>query len=289
VKSDARSRGAALAKRIISEVDVALLVRSARTKRDRILLQVLYAAGLRVAEVVAVSWSDVLARDKGQVQITAAPLDSNETASEEVGTVQCMAGAPNAPKDSCLWRSWPLKMSTLLGRRHLLRLDVPRLEGHPGEIEGAALARVSRAPARLSHLNNQRAYPCAGQFNRQSHRAGSNLASRRQHPHIANCRRWYSLCLCFGGINAVVTAVGRVPTFLANSLAFNTSATPPNTTVCRGGTARGSGPAHVPSGKHGALLASLTSSINAKPAWCEGGVGQEYFLVVRKRRRAAAP
>jgi len=38
VRSDAGNRGAALAKRIISEVDVALLVRGARTKRDRILL-----------------------------------------------------------------------------------------------------------------------------------------------------------------------------------------------------------------------------------------------------------
>jgi integrase/recombinase XerD len=70
VKSDARSRGAALAKRIISEVEVGLLVRAARTKRDRVLLEVLYAGGLRVAEVVALSWADVLPRDKGQVQIT---------------------------------------------------------------------------------------------------------------------------------------------------------------------------------------------------------------------------
>ena len=60
VKSDTRNRGANLAKRIISEVDVALLVRGARTKRDRILLEVLYAAGLRVSELVALTWSDVL-------------------------------------------------------------------------------------------------------------------------------------------------------------------------------------------------------------------------------------
>jgi hypothetical protein len=36
VRSDARNRGATLAKRIISEVDVALLVRGALTKRDRV-------------------------------------------------------------------------------------------------------------------------------------------------------------------------------------------------------------------------------------------------------------
>jgi integrase/recombinase XerD len=53
VRSDARNRGATLAKRIISEIDVALLVRGARTKRDRVLLQVLYAGGLRVSEVAS--------------------------------------------------------------------------------------------------------------------------------------------------------------------------------------------------------------------------------------------
>jgi integrase/recombinase XerD len=51
-------------------VQVSLLVRGARTKRDRVLLEVLYAAGLRVSELVSLSWSDVLARDKGQVQLT---------------------------------------------------------------------------------------------------------------------------------------------------------------------------------------------------------------------------
>jgi integrase/recombinase XerD len=70
VRSDARNRGATLVKRIISEVDVALLVRAPRTKRDRVLLEVLYAAGLRVSEVAGLTWSDVLARDKGQVQLS---------------------------------------------------------------------------------------------------------------------------------------------------------------------------------------------------------------------------
>jgi integrase/recombinase XerD len=70
VRSDARNRGATLAKRIISEVDVALLVRSARTKRDRVLLEVLYAGGLRVSELAALTWSDVLPREKGQVQLS---------------------------------------------------------------------------------------------------------------------------------------------------------------------------------------------------------------------------
>jgi integrase/recombinase XerD len=70
VRSDARNRGATLAKRIISEVDIALLVRGARTKRDRVLLEVLYAGGLRVSELAGLTWSDIVARDKGQVQLS---------------------------------------------------------------------------------------------------------------------------------------------------------------------------------------------------------------------------
>jgi integrase/recombinase XerD len=70
VKNGKRSQGAALAKRIITSAEVCMLIRAARTKRDRVLLEVLYAGGLRVSEVVALSWSDVLARDNGQVQLT---------------------------------------------------------------------------------------------------------------------------------------------------------------------------------------------------------------------------
>jgi len=47
VRSDTTRRGAALAKRIISEVEVGLLIRATRSKRDRVLLERLYAAGLR--------------------------------------------------------------------------------------------------------------------------------------------------------------------------------------------------------------------------------------------------
>src|SRR5262245_1756319 len=63
VRSDAAHRGANLAKRIVSEVEVGLLVRAAPSKRDRVLLEVLYASGLRVSKAVALTWSDVLQRD----------------------------------------------------------------------------------------------------------------------------------------------------------------------------------------------------------------------------------
>jgi integrase/recombinase XerD len=71
VRSEGAQRGASLAKRIISETEVALLIRAARGKRDRVLLETLYAAGLRVSEVVALTWADVLPRDdRVQLSIT---------------------------------------------------------------------------------------------------------------------------------------------------------------------------------------------------------------------------
>ena len=63
VRSDAGNRGANLAKRIMSEVEVGLLIRAAPSKRDRVLLEVIYAGGLRVSETVALTWADVLPRD----------------------------------------------------------------------------------------------------------------------------------------------------------------------------------------------------------------------------------
>jgi integrase/recombinase XerD len=71
VRSEGAQRGASLAKRIISEVEVSLLIRAAPSKRDRVLLETLYAGGLRVSEVVALTWADVLPRgDRVQLSIT---------------------------------------------------------------------------------------------------------------------------------------------------------------------------------------------------------------------------
>ena len=62
---------AQLAKRIISEVEVGWLIRAARSRRDRVLLAVLYAGGLRISELVGLSWADVIVRDdKVQLSVT---------------------------------------------------------------------------------------------------------------------------------------------------------------------------------------------------------------------------
>jgi len=60
-----------LAHRIITEVEVGLLIRAALLERDRVLLQVAYAGGLRVSEIVALKWADVIQRDdKVQLCVT---------------------------------------------------------------------------------------------------------------------------------------------------------------------------------------------------------------------------
>ena len=61
---------ASLAKRIVTTAEVALLIRAASSKRDRILIEVTYAGGLRVAELVGLSWADVLPRENDQVQLS---------------------------------------------------------------------------------------------------------------------------------------------------------------------------------------------------------------------------
>ena len=48
----------------------ALLVRSAPWRLDRILIEVGYAGGLRVSELVALTWSDVIERAGGRVQLS---------------------------------------------------------------------------------------------------------------------------------------------------------------------------------------------------------------------------
>lgn len=60
-----------VSQRILSEADVALLFRSARSPRDLLLLRVAYYGGLRVSELVSITWGQILPRDNGCVQITA--------------------------------------------------------------------------------------------------------------------------------------------------------------------------------------------------------------------------
>lgn len=59
-----------LAEKLISDVDVQLMFRAARTKRDRIMLRTLYYSGIRVAELCSLTWRQVIPRDSGEVQLS---------------------------------------------------------------------------------------------------------------------------------------------------------------------------------------------------------------------------
>ena len=54
----------------MTPAEVALLIRAAPSKRDRILIEVAYAGGLRVSEIVSLTWADVLARENDLVQLS---------------------------------------------------------------------------------------------------------------------------------------------------------------------------------------------------------------------------
>jgi integrase/recombinase XerD len=65
LKVKSAPRGAEIANRTLSEGDVKRLIRAARSKRDRLLFCIAYAGGLRVSELVGLTWADVTARKKG--------------------------------------------------------------------------------------------------------------------------------------------------------------------------------------------------------------------------------
>jgi site-specific recombinase XerC len=57
------------AQRLLSEVDAHLLLRAAKSGRDRLLLQVAYYGALRVSELARLTWGQVLPRETGEVQL----------------------------------------------------------------------------------------------------------------------------------------------------------------------------------------------------------------------------
>jgi site-specific recombinase XerD len=58
-----------LATRLLPEIDVELLLRAARTPRDRLMLEVAYTGALRVSELVGLTWAQVIPRDSGEAQL----------------------------------------------------------------------------------------------------------------------------------------------------------------------------------------------------------------------------
>lgn len=62
-------RNSRLAQRILTETQVALLVRAAPTPSHELLIEVGYFGALRVSEIARLTWADVIERDGGAVQI----------------------------------------------------------------------------------------------------------------------------------------------------------------------------------------------------------------------------
>jgi integrase/recombinase XerD len=59
-----------VAQRIMGELEVRMLIRAAKPGRDRLLLETGYFGGLRVSELVSLTWAQVIRRDSGEAQLS---------------------------------------------------------------------------------------------------------------------------------------------------------------------------------------------------------------------------
>src|SRR5262249_2235971 len=59
-----------IAQRILSEVETAVLIRAAKSDRDWLMSDLAYFGGLRVSELVSLTWGQVIRRDSGEAQIS---------------------------------------------------------------------------------------------------------------------------------------------------------------------------------------------------------------------------
>ena len=57
------------AQRLLSQVELHLLLRAARSNRDRLMLEVAYFGALRVSELASLTWSQIIPRETGEAQL----------------------------------------------------------------------------------------------------------------------------------------------------------------------------------------------------------------------------
>jgi len=69
IKENSRLGVAQRAQRLLPQIDVELLIRAAKPGRDRLMLEVAYTGGLRVSELVSLTWAQIIARDTGEIQL----------------------------------------------------------------------------------------------------------------------------------------------------------------------------------------------------------------------------
>lgn len=69
-RHDKAERTSSVAKRIMGEADVALLIRAAAKPRDRAIIVLAYGSGMRVSEICSLTWSQISARENGMAQIS---------------------------------------------------------------------------------------------------------------------------------------------------------------------------------------------------------------------------
>lgn len=123
-----------VAKRIMSETEVALLVRAAKTPRDRLLLQMLYAAGLRLSELVTLTWGDVIERDGGKVQLSIIGKGSvpRDVLLPDLVSRNLLAFREDSGQDEAVFKSrWTGKAITTRGIHDMIKRTAERAGINP--------------------------------------------------------------------------------------------------------------------------------------------------------------
>jgi integrase/recombinase XerD len=96
-----------VAQRILSEIQVARLIRATKTDRDRLMFHLAYFGGLRVSELVSLTWGQVIRRDSGEAQLSIVGKGSRnrEVLIPEVIAARLFASRGDAPASTPVFQS----------------------------------------------------------------------------------------------------------------------------------------------------------------------------------------
>jgi site-specific recombinase XerD len=139
-----------IAQRILSEVEIAMLIRATKTDRDRLMLDLAYFGGLRASEIVTLTWAQVIKLDSGDAQLSIVGKGSKgrEVLIPAVIAARLFASQGEAPASALVFESVqrPGSPLTLQGINFIIKETAERAGVNPAvSIRWLRDAHVSHA------------------------------------------------------------------------------------------------------------------------------------------------